>query len=252
MYCKKCGSYMPDGSRFCTECGSRFENASSGQAYEGAAEEKTRPGGSGAGYSAPEKASSGEKSSMPQLAEGEFVVRSYVAAELKRPSGKGYLTVTNKRIMFHGRTQKSMIRKEVALDSVSGMESFVGTNYNYYLLVLGGLLCLIGLYVLVSVIGNSRHAGLEVVPGVILPLFVGGMCILAGIVQSCTVRIFSSAAIGTPIEFGRGAASLNGNRAALLLVCVATKDTMRMTKELGALVMDLQTYGDKAIEKWKN
>lgn len=262
VVCKRCGAELPDGSAFCTECGYRVTpvgqagdrytgfNASTGGRQAG---ESTgaygSSSGSGSGYR--EAYSAGRpEDSLPVLAEGEMTVKTYVAAELKRPRGTGYLTVTNKRLIFHGRASRSLVSKEVALDSVSGLECFIGINYIIPLIIFGSLLFLAGVVVLANAAQERRVEFVALLLGA-AALLGGASMVASGAMRSCTIRVFSSKTVGSPIEFGRGMASLNGNRAVLFQVCAATRETKTMVRELGALVTDLQTMGDAAIGKWK-
>ena len=65
------------------------------------------------------------------------------------------------------------------------------------------------------------------------------------------LKVFSSKANNSPISLGAGVRSLAGNEALYTLRCHATHETTAMVLELGALISDLQTLGDHAIEKWK-
>lgn len=43
-----------------------------------------------------------EDPSMPNLADGEYKITSYLCSQLKFPKCEGRVTVTNKRLIFHG------------------------------------------------------------------------------------------------------------------------------------------------------
>lgn len=81
---------------------------------------------------------------------GEHVVRTYECTQLKRwfsPPTKGYLTVTNKRIVFHSSgaslTGKSLIISEMSLDDVSGLSVYYGQSINLLRIVLFSLIALV-------------------------------------------------------------------------------------------------------------
>lgn len=271
-YCGNCGAHIPDDSIFCPECGNMVQNMGSGNKSGDSSSYGQDPGYGSDGYNNGSN-NSGKREyrggtgyaggqdyggyyrgyasggSMPTLADGEQVVKTYVAARLKRPRGTGYLTVTNKRVIFYGETRGSAIDKEVMIDSVSGMDCFAGTNYNIATIILSIIIGIMGIMFFVNGVG-SRGSGITVVWGIILVALAAGL-IYASIRRNCVVRIFSSKANGSPIEFGMGPTSFAGNRAVMLLVCDATEDTYNMMNELGALISDLQTMGDHAIPKWK-
>ena len=109
-------------------------------------------------------------------------------------------------------------------------------------IILGVILALAGLFLLVED-GDTAIWGL-------LAIALGVLCVIGSIQKSFFLSIFSSKANGSPISIGAGARSLVGNGALYSLMSEPTADTDRMLNELGALVQDLQTLGDHAIEKW--
>ena len=87
---------------FCTQCGNQIPNNEKNCRYCGAVNE---------GYVPPKvepKPTPSERQVKPQAlvglkyAEGEVEVRSYLCSDIYTPSCKGYLTVTNKRVIFQG------------------------------------------------------------------------------------------------------------------------------------------------------
>ena len=229
-FCEECGSRIPDGADKCPACGTAVvQEAKQAPLY--------RPQSAPA-YSA--AARTGE----PILAENEKVVRQYQCSNIKRPRCTGYLTVTNKRILFQAKAATSRVAKEVVLDSVSGLDCYYGLNINIGGIILGALLVIFGLFALFS---DGRGSLAPV--GLIL-IALGVVLIVFSIRKSFFLSIFSSKANGSPISLGAGARSLVGNGALYALVSEPTADTDRMLNELGALVQDLQTLGDHAIDKW--
>lgn len=79
-----------------------------------------------------------------QLSElGERIVRTYKCISLKRwfvPPTVGYLTVTNKRVVFHssGRsiTGKSLLLSEMPLEDVAGIRVYEGLSINWLLFLI--------------------------------------------------------------------------------------------------------------------
>ena len=79
-------------------------------------------------------------------ADDEEVVRTYKCTTLKRwfvPPTIGYLTVTNKRLVFHSSgkslTGKSLMISEMPLDDVAGLGTYEGLSINWFSLLLFSL-----------------------------------------------------------------------------------------------------------------
>jgi hypothetical protein len=76
------------------------------------------------------------------LSDNEFVVRDYACTMLTKflsPPTIGYLTVTNKRIVYHCQGHSlsgtSKILSEMPLDDVAGISSMVGASINWLFLI---------------------------------------------------------------------------------------------------------------------
>ena len=231
-FCEDCGSRIPDGASSCPACGAAVEPSVTAIPY-------TKP-------SYYEQARAAQPSSTPLngllLAENERIVRQYQCSNVKRPKCTGYLTVTNKRVLFQAKAATSRISKEVVLDSVSGLDCYYGLNINVFGILLGIIMVLGGLALL--------FVAEEMVFPEILLIVLGGIVIYVSLQKCFFLSIFSSKANGSPISLGAGARTLVGNGALYALVSEPTADTDRMINELGALVQDLQTLGDHAIDKW--
>ena len=194
------------------------------------------------------------------LADGEQIVKRYRCCESKRlfkPSCQGYLYVTNKRVIFSGYGKEnnfipgvnplnSRVCNEVLLSSVSGMKTSYGTNVSFAL-VLFGILFFIGGFVLLL----NRYMPSDLKTLGFLIVVIGGLMLYLSRRKNFQLKIFSNAANGSPINVGEGAISVKGNSAIFTLNSLPTEETDRMINELGALVQDLQTKGDYAIEKWQ-
>lgn len=81
---------------------------------------------------------------------GEHVVRTYECTQLKRwfsPPAKGYLTVTNKRIIFHSSgsslTGKSLMISELPIDDVAGLSVYYGQSISLLHIVFFSLIGLV-------------------------------------------------------------------------------------------------------------
>lgn len=237
-FCEECGSRIPDGADKCPACGAAVAAPQQTQTPNYSQQASGRERQSTSSY----RPAAGSRVDNLVLAENEQVVRQYQCSNVKRPRCVGYLTVTNKRILFQGKAATSRIAKEVVLDSVSGLDCYYGLNINVGGIILGVILALAGLFLLMSN-GDMAIWGL-------LAIVLGVLCIIGSIQKSFFLSIFSSKANGSPISIGAGARTLAGNGALYSLMSEPTPDTDRMLNELGALVQDLQTLGDHAIEKW--
>lgn len=184
------------------------------------------------------------------LADGEVVVRKYNCADVK--GVQGYLTVTNKRLMFNASGGQSRLCQEVTLSSVSGLTCYRGKNFLPVPIILGVLLALAGLMTMFS--GGGYGYGYGGGGGAIAGLFmilIGAILIFMGIQTAFLVAVYAKDVSVSPIVVGEGPRSIVGNSALLAVASKATNDTDIMLSELGALVQDLQTMGDLAISKWQ-
>ncbi|NLC96966.1 MAG: zinc ribbon domain-containing protein [Erysipelotrichaceae bacterium] len=176
------------------------------------------------------------------LSENEKVVKEYHCSRSYSPSSDGYLIVTNKRILFHGIGKKSTLNEEVQISSISGLVAYIGRNFNLFFLINGILLILLGFFILDK----------NVFVGFIF-LIIAAFILYNVFKKTFFLCIYSSATTGMPINVGEGpSSSIVGNKALVSFTAEPTNETVRMISELGALVSDLQTLGDDAIEKWAN
>ena len=262
-FCEECGSRIPDSAVRCPVCGAaaipleeerppRTEARSSrgpaagGQPQYPPRSQAARPRTPGfspvQARTQTQPRPQGQPPKTPILAENEKVVRQYQCTKLRQPKCDGYLTVTNKRIIFQGEASTSRVDKEVVLDSVSGLDCYYGMNIRAGGLILGAILAILGLYFLFNRDGSVGMA--------LLALVIAAVIVLLSIRKTFYLSVWSSKASGTPINIGQGATSIFGNGALYSLMGAPTSETDRMLSELGALIQDLQTLGDHAIEKW--
>ena len=83
-----------------------------------------------------------------------------------------------------------------------------------------------------------------------LPATGSGKTLLAQTLAKILDVPFAIADATAPV--GTAPQNMLGNGALYTLKSRPTVDTDRMIDELGALIQDLQTFGDQAITKWKN
>lgn len=277
-FCAQCGARVPDGAANCPACGAAAEPEQYTQPVPPARRSDSQPprhtntqqtryrDSQQSRYSdnqPPRRDSQqttreySEMSERPAsrpaanmcLAENEKVVRQYQCTDIRHPKAAGYLAVTNKRVIFYGRGSSSRVVKEVVLDSVSGIDCFYGMDIRVGRLVFGVILAILGI-VLKSGIDDMFY-GNRGTPALLLTVI--GVLLVALSLRKCFyLSIFSSKANGSPISIGGQPRNVLGNGALYTLTSRPTQDTDRMLSELGALIQDLQTMGDHAIDKWKN
>jgi hypothetical protein len=190
------------------------------------------------------------------LAEEEKILKNYHALRLRFPPCEGYLTVTNKRLIFRGDGGgNSFVMNEVKIDSVSGFASFCGARYIAILSVLG-LLCL--LYGLSGFLGLGNRYGNSSLGAMRWAAIIGGVVMLYFSRREVfSLKVFSSQAQGGPIEIGEGLSNagplsvMTGSSAVYSLIGGPTDETRPMLYELGAIVRDLQTLDEETVfAKW--
>ena len=184
------------------------------------------------------------------LAEGELVVRQYQCADFRKAAG--YLTVTNKRVMFHAVGDNSRLTQEVGLPSVSGLRSYYGTNYNLRKMVIGIFLGIMGIIMMISSHSLFVYGGGGALIGTgLLMLLVGALLVFLGIERSFLIAVYAKDVTRSPIIVGQGPTSIAGNSALYAFNTTRNLETDAMLNEIGAMIQDLQTLGDYAIEKWQ-
>lgn len=264
LRCKNCNGPIDADAAFCPNCGAPVEKQA-GESDSSAVLEKkigdefkkgvetlkkaTSEGvGSVAGQMQQAYSQSGfssvQAADKPEilLSEGEEIVRSYYCASLRFQLIRGYLTVTNKRVIFNGLGTNSRIEKEVVINSVTGVDTYYGTNIRVFNIVAGAILVLFGL-----MMGDSR-SGTWIS---FVFMFVGALVIWSGIKKTFVLAIYAANSNPSSINIGMGAVSALGNGAVMSLTANPTSETDVMMKEVGAMILDIQTHGDYAIEKWK-
>ena len=190
------------------------------------------------------------------LSPEEKVVRDYHCTQLKFPACDGHLTVTNKRVIFHGKASGSRIVNEVQLDTVNGISSYYGGKFNLLYLILGIGFALFAFSMFGSCSSSSNYYGsssLDAVSGIIalVCLAVGVFLLIRCYQRVFLLKIFSTAATSAPITIGEGPGGFLSNSTALMsLVAAPTAQTDQMMLELGALIHDLQQLGEEAFERW--
>ena len=91
----------------------------------------------------------------------------------------------------------------------------------------------------------------------VIGLVIGAIAIYMGCRsynQSYNISIYSKGASSSPISIGDRTfgVGLTGQGAAFTITAVPSVDTKVMIEELGALILDIKTLGNHAIDKWSN
>lgn len=252
MFCEFCGKEVDDHAEFCPHCGMALANDSIASTIKGVTERFKKPKFDEPILEPPKPVSNTPAQTTGAidtvLAEGEMIIRKYNCADVR--GAKGYLTVTNKRLLFNASGGSSRYNQEVTLSSVSGLTCYKGTNVSLPLVIIGGLLALLGIYAMAATSGSMISSGGSTV-GIIF-MIIGVFLIWLGIRTAFLIAVYAKDVQLSPIVVGEGPKSFIGNSALFAVASTPTADTDIMLSELGALVQDLQSMGDLAIEKWQN
>ena len=274
-FCSQCGAAMDDNATICPSCGaaneyldaspnqngfarstSSFESSvqSAGQNIRSTASSVAGAalGAAASARNAAENFKSASEEAYQRtveqrnqsrnvvLSDGEQIIKSYCCAKMVRPKCDGYLTVTNKRILFEGRGGSSRITQEAWLEGVSGINAFYGWDIQVLRLI-------IGIIAVIAGFAMFRRS----VPAALGLLVIGGLLIYLALLKCFKMEIHTGNFTASGISLGSSPTSAFGNGALYTLTGRPTEDTDRMMNELGALVKDLQTMGDLAIKKWQ-
>lgn len=183
-----------------------------------------------------------------RLGEGEEVIKHFHCSRLKLQRCNGYLTVTNKRVIFRGSGLANRLVKEITISSITGLDTYYGTNINFIFLIIGlilGLMCFNALDTIAY--GGFFEDFLFIALFILSALF-----FKLAIKKTFKMGIYSSSSMLSPINIGLGSMGLASILESNIILASPTSQTDTMMKQLGALIMDIQTQGDFAIEKWKD
>lgn len=197
------------------------------------------------------------------LADGETIVKQYLCARYNswRVSATGRLSVTNKRMIFHATGGDSRINEEVSLDSISGIRGYYGSYIDLKRIIIGAIVILLGIIMAVS-LGRTLYYAAQYGGGgggagvwllFLLMAAIGGLLIYSAFGKIYGLIIYAKDVSPSPIRIGGGPKSVLGNSAIYgYSGDQRNSATDQMLNELGALVQDLQSMGDLAIEKWQS
>lgn len=251
-FCMHCGMALMPGETVCPNCHTPVKPGDASRA-------DSRSGNDGQSSSS-SYYSHPETSLNVVLSEGEKVVKRYLCTDLVSPmKTSGYLTVTNKRVVFEGigtsGSMNSRLTQETALDGISGINSFYGYDIHIKLIIAGIFFILSSFYsfYVSGQVGSYSEivSGRLVFAGFVM-LVIGVLLIYAGIQKCFILTLLSSKSEGTGITIGTKPSSMIGNGALYSMSGRPTQETDLMMSELGAMIQDLQSKGDLAARKWMN
>ena len=251
-FCKKCGSQIADGQ----VCGCAGGASPQPQFHQSPPQVPPRavspipthtPQARPAPQSRPQAQSAGHGAQSVDgisLSDKEVVVRTYTCSESAFPKCVCNLTVTNRRVIYHGRINNGRIIDAVPLDSVTAISSFYVNNISYGMLIVGALFALLGIAALVQ--------GWGLIIGLVALVVGGGLAYFAFQKRTFLLKVFSSSASNCPIEAtSSGSASAANKMATISFAAKPTNETESMLCELGAMITDLQTMGDYGVNLWQ-
>jgi hypothetical protein len=123
------------------------------------------------------------------LANDEIVVESFAGFEIVEPAGKGYFTITNKRLIYHatyrGKLSSSIAVRECALENVGVISSEFGRRTHKLQRTIGLIILLLGLGLLGYGIGALYAEVLKLGP---YARIVGGVLAVLGLIVALTAK----------------------------------------------------------------
>ncbi len=217
MICEKCGTNITTNMKFCKKCGVKLEEV--GQV-------------SNAGRSF-------------LLSENEVEVKEYHCTTMGKSKGEGFVTITNKRVIYHGYGDNSRMLSEIHIEKITGVRTYYGKGYNIKQIVLGVIMILIS----IAAVSFFRSV---INPVTIVLSILGIIMILNSKEVAYCFGISADGGNMSPVAIGGmgNEQNLTGQGAGLSIVAMPTEQTRIMMKELGAIILDFKNLGDYALEKW--
>ena len=234
LFCEQCRNKLNENSAFCSVCGAKVVKENQNSNNDTVNYNNQNNYYNNTKFANPTYNYDQEIQSV-DLADGEVKVREYLCSDLSFPRTKGILTVTNKRVIFKGKSLNCDISKEVQLKNISALDTFCGRNINIILLLLG-IFCVLSSIISFNIFGIA----------------IGAIFIYIGTRKNFIMSIISSESKIAPISIGFMPRGLLTSVSIKLLNMGSSKiDYSVIMSELGALIIELQTQGDMAIDKWK-
>lgn len=193
------------------------------------------------------------------LCEGEQSVKAYQCTEFKSKfygiSGKGYLEVTNKRLLFQTPGQNARgwvgIHNEVAISEVSDIKMYKGYTTSLLKLILGLIGALLGALIIRAGISAFTSDGVGTFFGLAVFAYLAYLAYNWAKNDAFSIIINTRQGEAVVALAGESPFSKGGFTSSKSLISNKPSiDTDTMIREIGAVILDVQTLGDYAIQKW--
>lgn len=184
------------------------------------------------------------------LSDGEVVVKEYCATRLDKPKTDGFLVATNRRILFVGEAKgiagNSFLIRETQVQDISGTTGYIGKGLSISKVIL----------IIVLAISFFAMGGISPVFYLleVLPIYMVWKMFQSPGKQFVLVihaRNSQASPLALQAEESTGFLGLFGGHAKYAAVSGPGADAEAAIREIGALVLDLQSMGDLAIDKWQ-
>lgn len=247
MVCSNCGFKCKPGSKFCTNCSNKLEGSTN------------------------VKSNKGRKfvtNTNIVLAEGEENVKSYHCTSFPDNAltrffslaTDGYVSVTNKRVIFFGDGKKSTLFSEVDIQKVTGIASYSGKGWNLLALAFWMIVYIAQISIIfanVSAFKYSGSFGLVISTAISIAIFALEIYIGRFFIRPWLYHFYLTGEGVDITSVGAGNMSgglrwwITGQGAAnSMFSFFPGPDKEKVVRELGAVVKDIQTLGEFGIEKW--
>ena len=249
IVCDNCGFKCKSGSKFCTNCATKLVEHTT-NISRGTTKERF------------------VTNTNILLAEGEVNVKSYHCTSFPDVAltrffslaADGYVSVTNKRVIFFGDGKKSTLFSEVDIDKVTGIVSYSGRGWNLLALLFWLIIYIFqGSIIFGHIAAFKFNASFGLFMLTVLSIAVLGLEIFVGrfFIRPWLYNfyIMGNGAEVTPVGAGNlhstlrwwvtGQGALNS-----MMSFFPGPDKEKVVRELGALIKDIQTLGEFGIEKW--
>lgn len=248
-FCIKCGKALDPNEKFCMKCGTPNPDMPSVGSSRGSYSNPSNPyvtypsGGWDAGTNPPYTVppSPAEIPCPVTLTDGEEVIKNYEVTRGLIIPLRGYLTVTNKRVVFHSKGLISNVLQESPISDIGTIQQSYGFVFRPKFLLIS-----IVLFVICGLLSNTLGK-LDIHVGWIF-LLAGLVCLAFIIKPTNTLKIKTGKAACEGIQCGDDKTQ---GLAFSALTAIRGKDSTLLMQEIGAMIMDFQTLGDNAIDKWK-
>lgn len=233
MKCGKCGAELKPGAKFCGKCAAPVT--------EGASKEGILRRFSGVNR-------------MPQgiaLGTDEQMVKQYQIGRYTLKQGSIDVIITNKRVIRYEESLWFGLRNnridEVDIEAVYGTSTTMLRSIS----VLGSISAFAFAMIAYFALSGSMRYGITSIGIGSISLFLAVLVLVNSFRP--TLLFYLHGAVGAPtlhtVVNARGRL-FGKNDTSIVFQFKPTTETTEMLKEIGAVIHDLKTYGDAAIEKW--